>query len=184
MDPAAPIQDFDQRFQLKVSARAGPLSFSESLPILLVSPCCRETVFIENRDSHARLRKASGAFITPIGLFDVFSQRELDPSRCLAEQQSIRIRTPTKLDDRILSSYRIGGTMQKIGDSQSSSELVVDVIGFGINHVCHPHHGSGRHGAFIDATHDHAVGMGIDEPGCQMLAVGVNDQTASKISLR
>ena len=38
-----------------------------------------KTVFEESFDAHTRLRKASDVFVSPVGLFHVFSQGEFDP---------------------------------------------------------------------------------------------------------
>ena len=54
----------------------------------------------------------------PVSLFHIFTKSKLDSFRCIFKNKIFE-RSPTKLDDRILSSNWICRTMQNIGSSRA-----------------------------------------------------------------
>ena len=53
--------------------------------------------------------------------------------------------------------------MEEVRHRQAARELVLKIVGFGIDHVLDAHHGGGGQCALVNGAEDHAVVMAIDQ---------------------
>ena len=144
-----------------------------SLEILLRG---RESVGVEGPHTHAGLRKAGRVPVAPIRLLDVFAEGELDAADGAFEFQAFGGFAVAQLDGAILPADGIGRTMEQMRHGHASSQLLVNVLRFGIDDISDADHGGGRERAFVDAAENHAVTVAINDAGGDIQAGAVNEE--------
>ena len=142
------VENFDQRVELQIAAR-----FSDTLGVdAIVRPCFLvvarrfEAVAQNLLDAHARLWIAVTSIRTPVGLFDVFTQRKFDARHRTGELQPLGVRAPAKFDDLILSANGVGRAVQQIRRRHAAGQLAVDVDVRRIDDIADAHFGGDRTG--------------------------------------
>ena len=142
------VENLDQGIELQIATRHGDaLGVGAMLrPRLLVMACRFEAISQNLLDAHARLWIAVTSIGTPVGLFDVFTQRKLDARYGTGELQPLGVRAPAKFDHLILTTNGVGRAMQQIRRRHAAGQLAVDVDVRRIDDVADTHFGGDRAG--------------------------------------
>ena len=131
-------------------------------------------------DTHSGLGVTLRELFAPVGLLYVFAERELDRRGCTIEPQAVRVLAPAQLDDLRLPTHGVGGTVQQQRAGQSAGKFPINGDVGGIQHVGDANFHGHRTARLVHAPADRRMGVGVDEPGSDMLAGGVNHNRISR----
>ena len=126
-------------------------------------------IFNERGHTHSSIGISAAAF-------DVLAQCELDAGFGILEPHVFDGPAPAELDDGVLATNRIGGSVQLVRGRQSTGKLAEKIDVIRVNHVADPHLRRVGLSAFVDAPGDSRVAVTIDESGCDMHAGPVDHQ--------
>ena len=129
-------------------------------------------------DAHAGLGVAGGVVVAPVGLFDIFAQRELDAGLCALEVHVLWFGTaPAEFDGFGLSAHRVCRAVEELCGGEPAGEFAVEADVSRVEGVFDAALGGDGLSGFVDAeAEETGVGVGVDEAGGDVFASGVDGE--------
>src|SRR5436190_22499819 len=174
MNPTFALYNFADGLQFEVASRRHSAGFAVIVRPGQILLRGGESIVDKCADAHSRLRKATCVLVAPIRLFDVLAQGEFDSGWRVFEDQLVGSGTKAKFNYTVLTSDRIGGPMKQIGRGEAASELLVEVIGFGIDDVTNSDHCGRRQSSFVYSAENRGVAVTINQPRSYVQALPIN----------
>ena len=172
------IEDLDQRVEFEVpSGRHRSFSFLSRKCFVAfhrfsIFRCRHEGVLEKGGDAHARVR------ISVRRSHHVLTECELDSRLRTLKMHRLGGRAPSKLDDCVLSTDRVRGTMQLVGCGQTPGKLSIPVDVVGIENVTDADFGGVVLSTLVHTTIDPRMGMTVDQAGGDLASLEFEDSCA------
>ena len=172
VNPTIPVDDFGNRFKLKIASGWQTLStLIPSFPCRVILFCRMKFISHDLLDAHTSLGIAGGVFISPVGLFDIFTEREFDSRRGEIKFHIFIKLPPPKLDHLVLPTDWIGRAMQDVGRRDPACQLPVNIDVITVDKIADSNFRRDRLTTLIDSAIGGHMRMTIDDPRGQMHAV-------------
>ena len=178
MDEAGALEDLGEGLEFEVATRGGGLlpGIAPALPFGGVVAGGGEAVDVEGAHAHARLGEAGRVAVAGVGLLHVLAEGELDAGGGVREDEPRRGLAVAELDDAILAADGVGGPVEEVDGGDAPGELLVDVLGLGVDDVGDAHHGGAGKRSLVHRPEDHGVRVAVDDAGRDVPAGCVDHQ--------